>query len=261
MPTYLQLWQEPVWGDQYVPGMLNALLIQPLRSHFGLGPAAIGAPGDNNHLYGRHRSANWDRTSIYCTNRSYGTTDARDKRGDQNWYRAVDVGIKGQPLYDACHRLDTLVRAGNLPGLAEWFGTFDGKTVVGWYEGHPSSSDDSHLWHLHVGLWNGSANDETTMRILYDAITGEGDDMPLSEQDAQALIYREEAIINNRPEVAGGPTAGERNKLHDKLAELEAKLDALLEGGGPVLGSVDLSDKALADVEAIVDEQLDQLAD
>jgi len=149
---------------------------------FGLGPASIGAPGDNNHLYGRHRSANWDRTSIYCTNRSYGTTDARDKRGDQNWYRAIDVGITGQKLYDACHRVDSLVRSGQLPGLAEWFGTFDGKTVVGWYEGHASSSDSSHLTHFHGGFWNESADDADTMRLVYGALTGEGDDMT-PEQD------------------------------------------------------------------------------
>jgi hypothetical protein len=51
------------------------------------------------------------------------------------------------------------------------------------------------------------------------AIT-EGDDMALSERDAQALIWRVEAILHNRPTVADGPTKGERNELHDRLAEL-----------------------------------------
>ena len=183
MPSYAQLNLEAVWRAQYVPVVLDTVLIRPLRTLYGLGPTLIGAPGDNNHLYGRHRSANWDRQSIYCPDnkRYYGTTDARDKRGDQNWYRAVDIGIKGPPLWDACRRLDAAVRAGQLPGVAEWFGTFDGQTVVGWYEGRPSSSDRSHLTHGHIGFWNEFANDEATMLKTYEIWTGtEEDDMALT---------------------------------------------------------------------------------
>jgi hypothetical protein len=40
----------------------------------------------------------------------------------------------------------------------------------------------------------------------------------ITERDAQALIWRVEAILHNRPTVAGGPTEGERNDLHDALA-------------------------------------------
>jgi len=185
MPTYLELNREAVWRAQFVPQALNERLILPLRAHYGLGPTLIGAPGDNNHLYGRHRSRNWALASIYCTNRSYGTTDARDKRGDGNWYRAIDIGITGQPLYDACRRVDVAVRAGRLPGLAEWFGTFDGRTVVGWYQGRPSSSDSSHLTHFHGGWWNESANDFAGMNLFFRIFTGTesvpttvGGDMP-----------------------------------------------------------------------------------
>jgi hypothetical protein len=248
VPTYLQLRQEPVWIAQYVPGNLDTVLIQPLRTFFGLGPAAIGAPGDNNHLYGRHRSANWDRTSTYCTNRSYGTTDARDKRGDQNWYRAVDVGITGQKLYNACHRIDLLVRAGKLPGLAEWFGTFDGQTVVGWYEGHPSSSDDSHLWHLHVGLWNEFANDENTLHLLYDAIIG-GDDMTPEEhqmlKDIHYLLFTLDSAKRPPDSVAG------------KIETIRAAVTT----GVPVPGEVTLSEESLDAIEERVDKQLDEIAD
>ena len=194
MPTYLQLESEQVWHDQIVPPFMTGFLIVPLRNFYGLDANAVGAPGDNNHLYGRHRSANWDRQSRYCTNRAYGTVDGRDHQGDQNWYRAVDTGIQGQTLFDACHRLDAAVRAGQLPEVAEWFGTFDGHTVVGWYEGHASSSDSSHLYHLHVGFWNQYADDFQVMQRVYGIITGtEGDAMtaqevwgyPLSNADGQ----------------------------------------------------------------------------
>ena len=172
MVTYLQLESEQVWHDQIVAPFMTSFLIVPLRQFYGLDANTCGAPGDNNHLYGRHRSANWDRQSRYCTNRSYGTTDARDHAGDQNWYRAVDIGIQGDTLHAACHRIDDAVRAGKLPEVAEWFGTFDGQTVVGWYEGHPSSSDSSHLYHMHVGVWTQFADDFQVMQRIYGVITG-----------------------------------------------------------------------------------------
>jgi hypothetical protein len=153
---------------------MNAGLIGPLRVFYGLSFNAVGSAGDNNHLYGRHRSYNWDVLSRFCTDRAYGTTDSRDQGGDRNWYRAVDVGITGQQLFDASHRMDALARSGECPGLAEWFGTFDGVNVVGWFQGQPASSDSSHLLHLHAGVWNQYANDAATMQQIYGAITGTG---------------------------------------------------------------------------------------
>ena len=232
MATYAQLESEQVWHDQVVPPFMTSFLIVPLRNFYGLDANTCGAPGDNNHLYGRHRSADWDRTSRYCTNRAYGTTDPRDHLGNQDWYRAVDIGIQGPTLWDACHRLDTAVRAGELPEVAEWFGTFDGQTVVGWFQGHPSSSDTSHLYHMHVGFWNEFANDFQVMQRVYNVVTGQEDDVAnITDQDWQALIYRVEALIENRDTVAGGPTAGQANALAAKLAEIEAKVDGLTAGG------------------------------
>ncbi len=193
MPTYLQLQQEPVWGAQYVSPVMNAGLLGPLRVFYGLGPSAVGAAGDNNHLYGRHRSYNWDKTSIYCTNRAYGTTAPQDQLGDKNWYRAVDVGIQGQLLWDASHRMDALARSGSCPGLAEWFGTFDGQRVVGWFEGKPSTSDSSHLFHLHVGVWNKYANDAATMQQLYATITGTAPS--IEEIDMAAILVQDQTGI------------------------------------------------------------------
>lgn len=213
MPTYAALMAEAVWRAQFVPPLLDSVLIRPLRTFYSLGPSAVGAPGDNNHVYGRHRSANWDRTSIYCTNRSYGTTDARDKRGGQDWYRAVDIGISGQPLWDACHRLDNAVRAGRLPGLAEWFGSYDGKTVVGWYEGHPSSSDSSHLYHAHVGLWNEVANDEATLRAVYQTFTGQVPTTEVDDMPSILLTNAQRLYLANGFDLKGIMTEADLNAL------------------------------------------------
>jgi hypothetical protein len=172
MVSYQQLTSEPEWGAQFISPVMNAGLLGPLRSFYDLGPNSVGAAGDNNHLYGRHRSYAWDEASRFCTDPSYGTTAPLDQGGNKNWYRACDVGIMGQPLFEASHRMDQLARSDKCPGLAEWFGTFDGVTVVGWFEGSPSSSDSSHLFHLHVGIWNSYANDASTMQLLYATITG-----------------------------------------------------------------------------------------
>lgn len=59
--------------------------------------------------------------------------------------------------------------------MAEWFGTFDNVHVVGWYEGHPSSSDNSHLQHVHIGVWTIYANDAAAMDEIFAVMTG--DDM------------------------------------------------------------------------------------
>lgn len=170
MPSYAILASEPEWGAQYIPPVMMSELIQPLRVRFGLDPAAVGSAGDNNHLYGRHRSRDWCLHSRYCTDPFYATQDGRDQVGAGGWYRAVDVGITGPELYGASRRLDALARSGRCPGLAEWFGTFDGRVVSGWFEGSPSTSDSSHLSHLHIGVWTQFANDRDTMQLLYATV-------------------------------------------------------------------------------------------
>lgn len=173
---------EPWWTAE-VEAPAHAAFNARMRTAFGLGPAAIGSKGDSAHLYGRHRSRDWDLNSRYCTDRSYGTTDSRDRAGAGRWLRASDLGIFGPKHWAAAHRLDAAVRAGRLPAVAEWFGTYDGKTVTGWYEGHPSSADDSHLTHLHVGLWTSRCDDAAQLQLLGDIILGTG------SQEAPAMRF------------------------------------------------------------------------
>lgn len=183
MVTYLQLESEQEYHDEHEPPAL-ADFNNKIRAKFGLSKSECGSKGDNNHLEGRHRSRLWDTNSIYCTDRSYATRDSRDVNADGNALRATDIGIQDKTLQDASKRLDTAVRSGKLPEVAEWFGTFDGKNVVGWFEGHSSSSDDSHLWHMHVGYWTKYTNDQNFFDRLYAVITNEEDDVT-PEQNAQ----------------------------------------------------------------------------
>lgn len=187
MVTYAQLNDESWYRDE-TEAPAHAAFNARLRTHYGHTPSQTGSKGDNNHLRGRHRSRSWTRYSGFCTSRAYGDSDTRDKTGSGNWLRATDIGITGAELRAASARLDAAVRAGRLPAVAEWFGTIDGRTVVGWHQGHASSSDDSHLYHLHVGLWTSMCDDSAQLALLGDIITGAN--MPLSQElrDATELV-------------------------------------------------------------------------
>lgn len=54
----------------------------------------------------------------------------------------------------------------------------------------------------------------------------------INQTDFEALIWRVEALTNNRATIAGGPEAGKPNLLAAKLAEIEGKIQAV----GPVAG-------------------------
>lgn len=240
MPTYAQLQAEPEWRAE-VEAPAHAALNARLRKAWNVSAMYVGSKGDNNHLRGRHRSRNWITFSSFCTDRSYAATDGRDKRGDGDWLRATDFTIPASLLYAACRRLDEAVRAGRLPCVAEWFGTFDGKTVVGWYQGRPSSSDSSHLWHGHVGLWTQFCDDAAQLELLGDILTGE--DM---------------TTLDDTFDRGDGGRTSYANGIRDTvwaLRRIEPKLDGIL----TALGAIGTSNPDVAAILAGVDGRLAEL--
>lgn len=230
MVTYLQLQSEQVYLDEIVPPALHAFAIS-VRARYSLPADAVGVKGNNSHLKGRHRSRNWDLQSRYCTDREYGTTDARDKRGDGDWLRAFDAGIRAPELYRVCRRLDAAVRRGELPELAEWFGTFDGQSVVGWFQGHESSSDESHLTHLHGGIWNEHADNAAFYGRLFAVLTGQG----MGEKPTMRYVFATDITGGVPPELAGRVhiTDGLRYRVVPSSFRIADLLDAA--GAGPVV--------------------------
>jgi hypothetical protein len=91
---------------------------------------------------------------------------------------------------------------------------------------------------LDMNAFRGTAADYRA--LLYGTQPPEEEMTPEQALDFEALIYRVEAMINNRPTVVGGPTSGEVNQLHNKLEQIAA-------GGG---GEVVLSPAGLAEVKA-----------
>jgi len=239
---------ESWWGREIVPAALNALF-RRCCTFFKSDPLGGGTKGNAAHDTGRHRSFEWVRNSAFCSDRSYGTRDKRDRDGNPRHIRAMDVKLNRTQIREVSHRLDKAVRAGDAPMVAEWFGTFDNSTVVGWYEGHPSSADRSHLEHVHVGVWTKYADDADALDTLFAIMTG--DDMPTAKEIAEA-VWDLDHIPAPRPPVgdpdfATNPTWQPDNTLRLLVEEgrrrdaaikaLDAKLDqviAALSGGTPL---------------------------
>jgi hypothetical protein len=90
------------------------------------------------------------------------------------------------------------------------------------------------------------------------------DDMALSDVDAQALIYRVHAMVNDLPAVVGGPTTGEENKLHTHLTAIDKALatPAVAVDAAAVAAAL-AGNTAFLDAlaKAVVDEEHSRLAD
>ena len=264
MPSYGELATESWYLDEYEPPNFAAFLAR-LRAHYGHTRAQTGAKGDNRHLRGRHRSMAWCRNSIYCTDRSYATRDPRDTAGDPNALRGFDLGVTGLELRAVSTRVDAAVRAGALPQMAEWFGTTDGTTVVGWFEGHSSTSDTSHLGHFHGGIWTKHVNDREFLDRLFATITGE--DMPTVAEfwGAKWKDYVP-APDGTRPlQTAIDALFCARADAHYARAEVTAlrtALEGMAKGDPDVAAILAGMDERLAalrgDLRAVIDEELDE---
>ncbi len=183
MPTYAELETEAVYRNELVGPALSAFGVR-CRNHFGVGADAFGTKGNNLHLTGRHRSPEWVRLSRFCTRRNYGTTDPRDTRGNQRLIRAFDLSLPRTVLFDVSRNLDAACRDGRAYMLAEYYGDMGDDSVVdGWFEGHDSTSDNSHKTHAHGGLWTIYADDAGALGDLFDIMIG----TPTKEDDMLML--------------------------------------------------------------------------
>lgn len=222
---------ESYWEAEYVPAPLAsfATLVRNAME------VAVYMKGDTKHRKGRHRSWNWDKYSAYSTNRTYSTTKAKDLTGPRDAIRAVDIMISGQQLIESCRGLDEYVKAGKLPQVAEWFGTLNGEDVAGWFEGKPGTSDDSHLYHLHVGIWTTNVDDVEWYGVLYEAITKYRTDMALTNEDVQKVwtwdlqngpgVAQAYVVLNNAAAAATAAAAAATEavaKANEILAAIQA---------------------------------------
>lgn len=210
MPTLAQLRAEQVWKDETIPVEL-AYLARNLRNHWELTAGAVGTIGNERHVKGYHRSRNWVLKSKFCKNRKYSVTETAGNKsgGNGNWICAIDISLPARLLLPACKRLDDAVRAGQLEKIAEWYGNTDGDSRVDGYdniENELATSDNSHLWHLHISFVRSRANDNHA--DVFAVLTGVGWTPPQSTPSPKppADLEWTEQMIRNLPALRMGAT-------------------------------------------------------
>jgi hypothetical protein len=248
MPTYAQLNQETAFRNEYTTEPMR-WFCQQAAGALGVPQANVGAKGDNLHLNGGHRSQRWILTSKWCTNRTYtvwGGLPAHlmDALG------AVDITPKSrEQMLLISQRVDAAMRAGLIDEVVAYYGNTNNDTRVdGWdnIRNAVTSSDSSHLWHLHLTFNRWAVGIRSVFERLLKILLGQ----PLQEEDVSErlewLAHQFETLENHYPpSVMGGRETKfitEFLQMRDNLAEIKADaragrqaveaLTALVNAGG-----------------------------
>lgn len=134
-------------------------------------PSAIngGVVGDSAHTYGYHRGRNYVPASDYSVQHEH------DKQGDGEAACGLDISwSRAEDQYTVSRRLLNAKDDSRMQACREFYGSTDGVNVCGWdyAENHSATSDDSHLWHVHLSIHRKFANDSAALRRIGDVITG-----------------------------------------------------------------------------------------
>lgn len=175
-----------------VPESLSALRNWVLDA-FDLSGNAVGIIGDEAHLSGYHRSRDWILTDPRSENKrlDYSVTHMFDQMGPGSAVAAMDISLDRKRMIEVTGRLMRAMRDQDprVSNLREFYGTLDGDNVTGWDAryGRTVSSDDSHLWHIHLSFWRGRAgNDHSGVLAV---LTGEEIDMDEVQDLRLKLIF------------------------------------------------------------------------
>jgi hypothetical protein len=151
-------------------------------------PSAVnaGIVGDSAHDYGYHRGRD------YCTDPGdYSCQTPPDHKGDGQAACALDLSWSDEAdQYAVSRRLLNAKNDSRMAAARSFFGSVDGVNVCGWdyYYGNACTSDDTHLWHVHLSILRQYANDDAALQRIASVITDDastdGDDMP-----TQRYIY------------------------------------------------------------------------
>lgn len=134
-------------------------------------PQAVmgGILGDSAHTYGYHRGRN------YVSSSDYSVQLADDKQGDGEAACALDLSwSEASWQYTVSQRLLNAKHDSRMSACREFYGSTDGYNVCGWdyYGGYAVTSDDSHLWHIHLSILRKWSNDSGALSGIADVITG-----------------------------------------------------------------------------------------
>jgi hypothetical protein len=153
-------------------------------------PGAVlsGIVGDASHTYGYHRSRNWILASGQFGSGDYSVQLPQDHKGDADAAAALDISLPPDMIKLVTHRLIHAMRDNDarIRAVREVFGTVDGTHVTGWDRHNPdritddswTSSDDSHLWHIHLSFYREFATDTAALAPIVNVCAGHGEPMP-----------------------------------------------------------------------------------
>lgn len=222
--------------------------------HLALG----GILGDReSHTYGYHRSRNWcARWSTWQPRPDYSISHADDQEGNGECASALDITPQGgnaqavmrvmtARLIDAIDNRDPRARL-----IAEVYGTRNNTSVTGRLYGAPATSDDSHLWHVHVAGRRRFVEDADAWHHIIDVILGLPFRYPADSQKWSDTVTRDEVIKLIDERLRDGLQAVELGGDHgvwteqfapnlhvdndrgdrDRLADLEARVEAIEAG-------------------------------
>jgi hypothetical protein len=126
----------------------------------------------------------------------YSVQTAPDKHGDPAAASALDITWgSANDQRTSSQRLLNAKNDSRMSCIREFFGSTDGVTVCGWdyYGGYPVTSDDSHLWHIHLSVLREYANDQAALAKVADVITaasGGGGSTPQEDEMKYASRVR-----------------------------------------------------------------------
>lgn len=243
---------------EYAPAALKWLADEIIKAI----PSAefSGIVGDADHVYGYHRCRNKLPSS------DYSVQTKPDREGDGDAASALDMKFNAEWMKKITRRLLDSAKDQNDPRLnymREFFGTLDGQKVTGWdtYYGKPVSSDDSHLWHIHMSILRKYCTSKEKMANILSVIKGE-DDMDLSDRVKVA------DWINDRWDDVGdsisvrtalGSSYGHARSAKDALYDTVIPMLEQLTAGGAQTASADLKPKLISSLTETLGAKFDDL--
>lgn len=181
---------EELWWQREIVTPQLKWLGDELCRRTGQPATAAGDKGNEAHDSGSHRSQEWILNSRFCDNRSYtvqsGLSDVQKRHiaGFDFTPGVWGTAENRRRMSVQTGRLLAAMKAGQLEGVRELYGTVDGRTVTGWnnVENRTASSDPSHLDHWHLSLDRRRMTDQALMERVVAIVMG--DDMELTDKIA-----------------------------------------------------------------------------
>lgn len=192
-----------------------------------------GILGDRAHTYGYHRGRN------YVSKGDYSVSLADDKMGDGEAASALDITLGPTAMRLVTQRLIAATNVKNpvlTKAVREFFGTTDGKTVVGRdvRTGRKVTSDSSHLWHVHISFFRRYATNQALLQQVASIITGAGTgtagkDMNADETEKMIIEALRAYHLGGKygrfdPKKYSWILKNENNGVGDRLNRLEKKV-------------------------------------